>query len=219
MALNGQKHAPRDRIARWCGRFLLALTIVLGCAGAPARALDEAAGGPKTTVTAFDTALQHAMRDAKKLGYQGRYDLLAPAMQRAFDFPAMTRIATGSAWAKMTPEQQKALADAFARFSIATYANQFNDYDGEQFAVTEQKESPQGMVVATVMKPAKGDAVRFNYLLHQAGDGWKIIDIYLDGSISQLAVRRGEFSAVLARSGPDGLLHLLESRIKALAGS
>ena len=97
-------------------------------------------------------------------------------------------------------------------------SSDLNNYSGEQFAITGRSESPQGAVIATTMKPAKGDTVRFNYLMREVDGGWKIIDIYLDGTISQLAVRRGEFSAVLARSGPDGLLQLLNERIKALAG-
>jgi phospholipid transport system substrate-binding protein len=41
--------------------------------------------------------------------------------------------------------------------------------------------------------------VLFNYRLHKVDNAWKIFDIYLDGAISQLAMRRAEFAAVLAR--------------------
>jgi phospholipid transport system substrate-binding protein len=213
--LNKRENAHRAACFRWLRRLLLALTVAF--AGQPTWCLSAAASRPDDTVAAFDTALQHAMQDAKRLGYQGRYDVLAPAMNQAFDFPTMTRIATGTSWSKISPDQQKALIDAFGRFSIATYANQFNGYSGERFAITGQNESPQGIVVATTMQPAKGDTVRFNYLMREIGGAWKIIDIYLDGTISQLAVRRGEFSAVLSRSGPAGLLQLLDERITALA--
>jgi len=202
----------------WAKRLCLALAVVFAVASQPAwRAVAAAAPEPDDTVAAFDSALLHALQDAHHLGYQGRYDVLASAMNRAFDFPTMTRIATGTAWAKMSPEQQAALVDAFGRFSIATYANQFNDYSGERFAVTGRNDSSQGPVVATTMTLAKGDPVRFNYLMREIDGSWKIIDIYLDGTISQLAVRRSEFNAVLSRSGPPGLLQLLNDRIKALA--
>jgi phospholipid transport system substrate-binding protein len=41
---------------------------------------------------------------------------------------------------------------------------------------------------------------------------WRIIDVYLSGTVSELASRRSEFAAVLQRDGADGLVHLLEQR-------
>jgi phospholipid transport system substrate-binding protein len=215
--LNKPDELRFESCVAWSKRLALVLAVAFVLASGAAWRATAATQAPEATVAAFDNALQHAMQDAQHLGYHGRYDLLAPAMNHAFDFPTMTRIAVGTSWSKLSVDQQKALGDAFGRFSIATYANQFNSYSGERFAVTGRTQSSQGVVVATTMTPAKGDAIRFNYLLHQVDGAWRIIDIYLDGTVSQLAVRRGEFSAVLARSGPSGLLQLLEDRIKALA--
>jgi len=208
----------RTRCLKALRGLLLALVLACVLAGQPAWCVTAATPGPNDAVAAFDDALQHAMQDAHRLGYQGRYDLLAPVMKRAFDFATMTRLAAGAAWPKLSPDQQTALVDAFGRFSIATYANQFNGYSGERFAITGRSESPQGIVIATSMSTAKGDPVRFNYLLREIDGAWRIIDIYVDGTISQLAVRRSEFSAVLSQSGPAGLLQSLNERIKALAG-
>ena len=35
---------------------------------------------------------------AKELGYDGRYERLAPVLEESYDFPFMTRIATATAW-------------------------------------------------------------------------------------------------------------------------
>lgn len=170
---------------------------------------------PEQVVAGFHTALLHAMHDA---AYQDRYDALAPAMNRAFDFATMTRIAIGPSWYNMQHEQQDALIDAFRRFSIANYASQFDQYSGERFEAAGASEpAPQGLIVATVMQPAQGKAIKFNYLMHRTAGGWRIVDIYLDGTISQLAVRRSEFASVLAQSGADGLRQLLDQKAKRLA--
>jgi phospholipid transport system substrate-binding protein len=170
---------------------------------------------PDQVVAAFHASLVHAMKDAT---YQGRYDELTPVMNRAFDFQGMTRIATGPSWYNLQRAQQDALVDAFRRFSIATYASQFDQYSGERFETTGPSTvAPQGMIVQTVMRPASGDPIKFNYLLHRTAGGWRIIDIYLEGTISQLALRRSEFTSVLAQSGPDGLTHLLDQKAKRLA--
>jgi len=59
--------------------------------------------------------------------------------------------------------------------------------------------------------------VNLNYLLRQdAAGAWKIIDVYLSGTISELATRRSEFSTVLQRGGADALVQLIEQRSAAL---
>jgi phospholipid transport system substrate-binding protein len=55
-----------------------------------------------------------------------------------------------------------------------------------------------------MMKP-EGEAVAFNYRLHQADGAWKIIDVYLAGNISTLAQKRSDFGATLSTSGAQGL--------------
>jgi phospholipid transport system substrate-binding protein len=211
--------AAQSARAGW-SRFCQSLCIVvlmLGVAGtlAPARAGDAAS--PEAAVAQFDDALLKAMKSGRQLGYQGRYDTLAATMDATFDFEAMTRTAIGPRWVGLTPGDQRSLIDAFKRFSIATYADQFDSYSGEKFEITGKSNPPQGVLVATTMTPAKGDPVRFSYLMHQVGGEWRVIDIYVDGTISQLAVRRSEFAAVLTKAGPDGLRRLLDERTEKLA--
>ena len=218
--------AARAHHERWLQGSLLLLGILLAVmvavgAALPARAgkaaSDPAQSSPEQVVAGFHAALLHAMKEDAN-NYQGRYAALDPAMDRAFDFAAMTRIAVGPRWSTLDSTQQAALVDAFRRFSVANYANQFDAYSGERFDVTAAQEpAPQGVIVATVLQPAQGKPIKFNYLLHRTPAGWRIVDIYLDGTISQLAVRRSEFTSVLASSGPEGLAQLLDQKAKKLA--
>jgi phospholipid transport system substrate-binding protein len=61
--------------------------------------------------------------------------------------------------------------------------------------------------------------VALNYLLRQTPQGWKIVDIYLDGTISELARRRDEFASIIRTQGVDGLIALLKKKNEELAGS
>jgi phospholipid transport system substrate-binding protein len=202
--------------------ILLAAVVAAGptarpVAAAEAPASTHAAAAPEQVVASFHAALVRAMHDGV---YQARYDALAPTMNRAFDFTSMTRIAIGPSWYSLQPAQQDALVDAFRRFSIATYASQFDQYSGERFDAGGPSETAaQGTIVRTVMQPGNDSdkPIKFNYLLHRTADGWRIVDIYLEGTISQLAVRRSEFTSVLAQSGPDGLTQLLDQKAKRLA--
>lgn len=175
---------------------------------------------PTTRVKSFYSALLETMKDAKRLGVEGRYKKLEPTITASFDLPAMTRIAVGSTWTSLTPEQRAAITSAFSRMTIATYANRFDGYDGERFEV-DPKVSERGAdrIVATRLVPKSGDPVVLNYLLRASGGDWKIVDVYLSGTISELATRRSEFAALLKSGGAEALDRSLRARgDKLLAG-
>ena len=68
----------------------------------------------------------------------------------------------------------------------------------------------------TKLVKSDGDKVTLNYLMRQDGGGWQVIDVYLSGTISELATRRSEFAGVLQRSGADGLVRMIEAESAAL---
>jgi phospholipid transport system substrate-binding protein len=56
-------------------------------------------------------------------------------------------------------------------------------------------------------------------LLRQTELGWRIVDVYLDGTISELARRRDEFTSIIKNQGLDGLIALLKKKNEELARS
>ena len=178
----------------------------------------QAASDPKQTVDTLDGALLDVMKNATKLGYQGRYQKLDPVIKQTFDLPLMARISVGPAWSTLTPDQQTKVVDAFTRLSVATYAARFDGYDGEQFQMAGQSPTTgSDQVVETKMVRPADEPVELNYRLRQENADWKIIDVFLSGTISQLANYRSEFSATLRAKGADGLVSLITQKITDLA--
>ena len=177
-----------------------------------------AASPPRAVVETFYRVLIDVMKQANPLGFDGRYKRLQPAIEEAYNLPLMIRLAVGPQWTTLTPEQQSRLLEAFRRFTVATYANRFDGYEGEHFEVQGEKAglSAGGVMVETRLVPTKGDAVQLNYLLRQDDGNWRIIDVFLSGTISELATRRAEFTSVLRRDGADGLVGLLERKAAEL---
>ena len=85
-------------------------------------------------------------------------------------------------------------------------------------AAAGHRERPLGadVVVETRIVKSKGDVTRLDYLLRQDQGGRRISDVYLDGSISQLAVHRSEFHSILRREGVDGLVMALNRKVDLL---
>jgi phospholipid transport system substrate-binding protein len=196
---------------------LLSATALLVGFALPTCATADEVDPAVAPIRAFYDALLAAMKQADQLGVRGRYDKLAPVIRATFDLPAMTRIAVGPEWTAIPPEQQTALQDSFARMTIATYANRFDGYSGQSFEVDPEILSRNtGRVVRTRLLRPKEEPVTLNYLMRGSGDSWKIVDIYLSGTISELATQRSEFGAILKSGGPAALIESLRAQIDKL---
>jgi phospholipid transport system substrate-binding protein len=177
-------------------------------------------GEPRTVVSAFQDELLATMKQAKALSFEGRYQRLLPAMELAFDFDQITRIAVGPSWVKMNRTEQRQVVDLFRRFSVSTYASAFSSYESEQFEMAGVRVQPGiGTMIETRLVLKNEAPVDLNYLLRETPTGWKIVDVYLAGTISELARRRAEFASIMRHQGVDGLIALLKRKSEELAGS
>jgi phospholipid transport system substrate-binding protein len=200
-------------------RTLMMATLTL-CAGLATPMQHAAAlpnGNGAETVRAFYSTLLDTMRYGPQLGAQGRYAKIAPVIAQSFDIPLMTRLAVGPDWNSLTPAQQGQVTQAFERYVAAVYAERFDSYSGEQLKVTGEEASPAGTVILSQIVKSDGDPVNINYLMRQNGGSWQIADVYLNGTISELATRRSEFGSILRTQGINGLIQALNSKAAALA--
>jgi len=197
-------------------RLLLGLPLAI-LAGRRAASAADASSAPGL-IEHFYATLLAVMKQAKQLSFDERYVRLAPTIERTFDLGLMTRIAVGPGWTGIAADQQRRLSGAFARYTISTYANRFDDYGGERFEVSPTATpNPNGVIVDSRLVKSSGEGVNLNYLVRQDGAGsWKVIDVYLSGTVSELATRRSEFVAVLQRDGAEGLVQMIERRTAAL---
>jgi phospholipid transport system substrate-binding protein len=187
--------------------------VALLLAGAPA-ARAASADPAAAQIESFDASLIEVMKGARSLGLQGRYHRLQPPVARAFDFPTMIRFAVGPGWSKIAPAQQQQLTEAFARLTAASYAHNFSGYSGETISVDPNVVTRGPDKVVTTHLKSPGDApVSIAYRMRQAGGGWKIIDVYYNGAISQLTTRRSDFAASLAQGGAPALITHLNALV------
>jgi phospholipid transport system substrate-binding protein len=156
-------------------------------------------------VQTFYGALLDSMKHGKELGMKGRYEKLKPAIEQTFDLPGMVRLAVGPNWTTTPAAEQQALLVAFERMIIANYASNFSSYDGEKFVVDPATTVRGTDRVVQSKLITKDQTVPFGYRMRPTGESWKIIDIYLNGSISQLAVQRSDFALTLVSGGAPAL--------------
>jgi phospholipid transport system substrate-binding protein len=217
------------RFASATRRTTLAL-VVLGGLGpcAPARASDPeppAGGAPADSALAARAAVErlHAtltdvMRRAEQLGYAGRQAELAPVIAQSFDLPLMARKAAGRYWKALSQTERERLVETFARLAVANYAGRFDGYAGERFeTLSEEPAAHETLLVRTQLVRSDGDRVRLDYRLRSVAGSWRIFDVFLEGTVSEMALRRAEYSSVIRREGFEALLRALEAKIAAAA--
>jgi phospholipid transport system substrate-binding protein len=173
----------------------------------------QAADSPEATIGGLNATLLSTMKQAQSLGVAGRYEALSPVLAKTYDTPLMARLAVGQSWSTLQPAQQSAIIDSFRRMMIATYAKRFDGFSGESFQIVEiANRGTADKMVKTQIIQSNGKPIAINYLMRKSGPEWKIVDVYLDGTISELASRRSEFASILKTGGPDALITSLKKQ-------
>jgi len=177
------------------------------------------AGSAGATIQNLYSSLLATMKNGSVLGGSGRYTQIAPVIRRSFDLPFMARLAFGAGWSGLTPAQQQQVTESYGRYISAVYADRFDSYHGQKLDVTGQRQDPYGVVVTSKIIKSDGDPVEVDYLMRQEGGSWLIGDIYLDGTISEVATHRSEFADILRRQGVDGLVAALDRKSEMLTST
>lgn len=201
---------------RWLQVMLGTTGLLL--AGSRARAMaDPAAVEP---IQELCNALLNIMHAGASTPFQQRFAQLSPVVDRVFDLPAILQVSVGLGWSNLPPDQQSALMNAFRRYTIANYVNNFDNYTGQRFEVQPQTRSlPNGEQLAqSRIISSSGESHELDYVMRQAGRSWKAVDVLADGSISRVAVQRSDFRSLLARGGAPALIESLNRKTTDLSG-
>lgn len=181
-------------------------------AAEPTQADPQAA---KRVVEELNQGLLAIMQGGKQLGFEGRRNQIRPVIEARYDFPFMAEKSVGSAWQQLAEPDRARLTDALARLAIATYAGRFAAYDGERFETLGVDDGGFAtLIVHSRIVEKNGNATALDYRMRPAADGqWRIIDVLLNGTVSELALRRADWTAVIKRDGFAALMKALERKI------
>jgi phospholipid transport system substrate-binding protein len=170
-------------------------------------------------VEQLHTGLIAIMKAGKATPFGQRYETIAPVVSRTFDLDTILRQVVGPRWASLPAEQQAGLADAFRRYTIASYVANFDGYFGERFELMPVVRTVgSDRVVETRMVTGSGKTHALNYVMRQEAGGWKVVDVLVEGSISRVAAQRSEMRSLLADAGGAGLLVSLRQKTAQLSG-
>jgi phospholipid transport system substrate-binding protein len=136
------------------------------------------------------------------------------------NFRRMTSLATGPAWRKATPEQQKRLQDEFKTLLVRTYAGALSQVSDQVVVVKPLRagQEDKNLVVNTEVR-GKGDPIQLDYRLEKTpgeGSGWMIFDLNVLG-VWLIENYRTQFTKEINAGGIDALIASLVARNKTNA--
>lgn len=202
------------RLARRFPLAFFALALLLPGLSAAA-SVDDA----RKPVDQLYAVLVECLKNADSLGLEGRRAKIAPAVQSGYDVPFMAEKILGRHWSTLSEADRARWTETFGNLTVATYAERMTGYTGQQFEVLKVEPSQrETAVVYTQVVTPKEPPIAINYRMRQDGNGgWRIVDVYLNGTVSELALRRSEFVSIVKRNDIDALLVALDAKIAKLA--
>ncbi len=188
--------------------------VVEGSSTAATVAGDEEQSPAVLVVNDLNDALLEVLKQSNELDYAGRFSLLEPSLKAIFDLQYMARQAVGRGFLDLSQEDRALWYSLFSDYMVSNYAARFDHYANQQFEIVGEEPGTKDTVLVRtqVIDPGK-ETVDLSYRLRGTGDEWKVIDVYLKGSVSELALRRSEYAGVLKREGFTALVTKVRAKI------
>ncbi len=130
---------------------------------------------------------------------------------KTVDLRGMLQSALGAKWNTMTEKQRKRLQAAFESRFKATSSGDLDPYRSTQIEYQPEKPAGEGLFDVPTRVVIKGEPTEITYTMKQEREGWRIVDITIDG-VSTVANYRSSFARVISKDGVEGLITRLERR-------
>ena len=183
--------------------WLMTATIALVASLAGQPAVAESA---TELVERFNISFISIMKNDDPAPQPSPYRMLTDRVRESFNLPVMMQAVTGSRWRNAGETEKTLLVEAFLRLNIGIHLARFETYRGEYFETLGERERSDGatLVQTRLIRPGRLD-LPVIYVTQKFDTEWRIVDLILIGGISELEVRKSEFSYLLSRGGLTGL--------------
>jgi len=186
--------------------------VLFGWTAAPAV---QASADPTAFIQEVSSQAITQMEPAATETDQQRAAKLKPLLEKYFDMPSIAKYMLGSYWRKATPAEQADFTSVLTDFLALAYGKRFANYTGHEMAIGRVRDEGDGRsVVFSTVKLPSGEPARVDWTVEQAGDGYKIADVKVEG-LSLADTHRQEFASVINNNGGSvsKLIEILKKKV------
>jgi len=144
-----------------------------------------------------------------------RAQAIRQVIQRSFDFPFMAQGSLGSAYSNLGPGQRQEFTQVFSALFQSSYTNLVLQFLKQETVKYGQESQDSGGVRVKTTLVRTNDSIPVDYLLHQKGGNWLLIDVVVDG-VSILEKYKTGFAQEIRARSFDSLLAKMKTQLKAL---
>ena len=163
---------------------------------------------PKNTIEKLHLGLKKISVNESQ-AYRDILDLV----KNTYSVEKMIGMIVGKVWKQTPMERQKEMRQVFEEYITKNYIKRFKKMKNINFQILEINEIQKNyMIVKSILKIEDSDNVKIDYLLSNDGKSWKIFDILLAGSVSEIATKKSEFRTFIKNGKIDKLIEALQKK-------
>ena len=156
--------------------------------------------------------LHDGLRKSHKENFKN-YNLIKDLVAQTYNVEKMISIIIGKKWNQIKVVKQKEIISVFNEYVIKNYIKRFKKIKQIDFENLSSKEVRKNyFLVKTKLKILEEDDVKIDYLLMKNNGEWKIFDVLLAGSVSEIATKKSEFNSFISNNNIEGLIQALKSK-------
>ena len=141
-------------------------------------------------------------------------------ISNTYNIERMLALIIGDVWKTSISKDQMALKKVFEEYIAKNYILRFKKIKSLEFGKLEINQAGKNYRMAkTKLIINSKDVVPLNYLLDQTNNSWKIFDVLIDGSISEIATKKSEFKSFTNQDDLKPLLEALQKKNSTLPDS
>ena len=132
------------------------------------------------------------------------------AVKTLYDAKKMIQMIVGINGVRL-PKKKKKLTQVFEEYITSNYLKMFKKIKNPSFKLIDEKKIGNNYIlIKTYLIINDHENVEINYLLIKNKNGWRIFDVLLAGSVSEIATKKSEFSKYLKNNDINKLINALK---------
>ena len=154
----------------------------------------------------------------KKISGQnvGIYNTTKKLITETYNTEKMLKMIIGDSWKNLNKEIKKEIINVFEEYIAKNYIKRFSKIKNLQFSSLEEKKIGNYKTVKSNLILENDEKISISYLLSPKRQEWKIFDVLLAGSVSEIATKKSEFKSFIVDGNINPLIDALKKKNKTL---
>lgn len=141
------------------------------------------------------------------------YKKLLDLIQSTYNISKMSSMILGDNWKRYSFEQKNKFVNIFQEYITRNYVKRFSKINIVDWKIkSEKKINDKYYLVNTILVINENEEVSIDYLLSEESKSWKIFDVLLGGSISEIATKKSEFHSFTKTKDLSQLIEALKRK-------